>query len=131
MNLNTKILKIIKLISIIENKYINTNFYLIKNLSVGDIILLGYKITEGTKERTQVYEGIIIAKQNKTICKTFTLKQVLLNISIEHIYFFNSPKIIFITKKYNLTINRSKLYYMRFLKKKALYKKLKNKNLTK
>lgn len=131
MNLNTKILKIIKLISIIENKYINNNFYLIKNLNVGDIILLGYKITEGNKERTQVYEGIIIAKQNKTICQTFTLKQVLLNISIEHIYFFNSPKIIFITKKYNLTINRSKLYYMRFLKKKALYKKLKNKNIKK
>lgn len=131
MNLNTKILKIIKLISIIENKYLNNNFYLLKNLSVGDIILLGYKITEGNKERTQVYEGIIIAKQNKTICKTFTLKQVLLNISIEHIYFFNSPKIIFITKKYNLTINRSKLYYMRFLKKKALYKKLKNKNIKK
>lgn len=131
MNLNTKILKIIKLISIIENKYINNNFYLIKNLNVGDIILLGYKITEGNKERTQVYEGIIIAKQNKTISQTFTLKQVLLNISIEHIYFFNSPKIIFITKKYNLTINRSKLYYMRFLKKKALYKKLKNKNIKK
>jgi large subunit ribosomal protein L19 len=95
------------------------------SIQVGDIIRLAYLIPEGDKERTQYYEGLIIAIKNYGLGKTFTLRRSVQNIGIEQIFLLNSPKIISITKKQSSKVRRAKLYFIRNLQKKSTRLKIK------
>ena len=64
------------LINLVESKYIKTELTNKTIIEIGDLIRVGYKIPEGDKERTQFYEGVIIAKQNKGLRQTFTLRRI-------------------------------------------------------
>ena len=55
---------------------------------------IGYTIQEGNKERIQYYEGVIIAKQNRGLGKTFTIRRIVQGIGVEQVFLFNSPKIV-------------------------------------
>ena len=69
----------VDLIKLIEKKYLKENALLTdtnQNLRVGDIIRLGYLIPEGGKDRTQYYEGLIIAINNRGLGKSFTLRGI-------------------------------------------------------
>lgn len=94
-------------------------------ISVGDIIRIGYLIPEGNKERTQYYEGLIIAQKNRGLGKTVTLRRTVQNIGLEQVFFLNSPKIVSIIKKQSSKVRRAKLYFMRNLKGKATRLKIK------
>lgn len=122
MNSPVTILKNKNYVNYIENKYVE-NSYLTKSynqtLNVGDIIRLGYLIPEGEKDRIQYYEGLIIAKKNRGLGKTFTLRRSVQGIGIEQIFLENSPKIVSILKKQSSKIRRAKLYFVRQLKGKA------------
>ena len=101
----------------IENKFMNSS--LKEKIHTGDIVRIGYLIPEGDKERTQYYEGLIIATNNHSIRETFTLRRSVQGIGLEQIFVLHSPKIISITKKQSSKIRRSKLYFIRGLKGKA------------
>jgi large subunit ribosomal protein L19 len=88
-------------------------------LFVGDNIKLGVLIKEGNKERTQYYEGIIIAKKNTGLNKTITVRRVLQGIGIERIFLIHSPKLISLEVTKSSRVRRSKLYYLRSLSGKA------------
>lgn len=88
-------------------------------LEVGDILRIGYTIYEGSKERVQYYEGVVIAKQNRGLGKSFTIRRSVQGIGIEQIFLLNSPKIISITKKQSSKVRRAKLYFLRGLTGKA------------
>lgn len=100
----------------IEAKQLKPNLPL---FFVGDQVKLGVLITEGNKERTQYYEGILIAQKNSSINKTITLRRVLQNIGIERIFLIHSPKIVSIDVTKSSRVRRSKLYYLRRLSGKA------------
>lgn len=100
------------LIHLIEKKFLRPDTY---NLSVGDIIKIGYKIPEGEKERIQFYEGLIISKKNRSIGKSFTIRRNVQGIGIEQIFLLNSPRITSIIKKQSSKIRRAKLYFIREL----------------
>lgn len=109
-------------IKLIENKFIENSFVFKsfkEGINVGDILRIGYIIPEGDKERTQYYEGLVIAKKNKGLGKTFTLRRTVQGIGIEQIFVLNSPKIVSILKKQESKIRRAKLYFIRNLKGKA------------
>jgi len=88
-------------------------------LFVGDNVKLGVLIKEGNKERTQYYEGIIIAQKNTRINKTITVRRVLQGIGIERIFLVHSPKLVSLEVTKSSRVRRSKLYYLRNLSGKA------------
>lgn len=124
----TKILKTKKnpkissnLIKVIEAKYskINSTINTQIEVEIGDIVRIGYLIPEGEKDRTQYYEGLIIAKQNKGLGKSFTMRRTVQGIGVEQIFLVHSPKLISITRKQASKVRRAKLYYLRALSGKA------------
>ena len=117
-----------ELIKSIETKYLkNENFLDKKNplVEIGNIIRIGYLIPEGEKERTQYYEGLVIAIKNKGIGKSFLIRRNVQGIGIEQIFLLNSPKIISIVKKQGSKVRRSKLYFLRELRGKSTRLKIK------
>ena len=114
------------LIKIVENTFLeNLNKEKNTPINVGDIIKLQYKIPDGDKERIQSYEGLIIAKQNRGLGKSFTLRRNVDGIGVEQVFLENSPKIVSIKINQASKIRRSKLYFIRQLKGKATRLKVK------
>ena len=124
MNTETKV-KISNndLIKSVENKYLKEmNIKSDSNntrLEVGDILRIGYTIYEGAKERIQYYEGVVIAKQNRGLGKSFTIRRTVQGIGVEQVFLLNSPKILSITKKQSSKVRQAKLYFLRGLTGKA------------
>jgi large subunit ribosomal protein L19 len=114
------------LIKYIEDKYLNTQEPREKaSIEIGDLIRLGYTISEGDKERIQYYEGLVIAINNRGLGKSFVLRRTVQGIGVEQIFAFNSPKLVSIVKKQSSKVRRSKLYYIRNLRGKATNLKIK------
>jgi large subunit ribosomal protein L19 len=106
------------LIKFVEEKYLKNAPYSTKGedlIRIGDIIRIGYTIQEGSKERTQYYEGLVIAQQNKGLGRTFTIRRMVQGIGVEQIFLLNSPKIISVVRKQMSKVRRSKLYFIRNL----------------
>ena len=89
------------------------------DFEIGDTVRVHYKIVEGTRERVQVYEGTVIAVNNRGAARTFTVRRISYDVGVERVFPVNSPRIakIEITKKSK--IRRGKLYYLRGRKGKA------------
>lgn len=83
------------------------------NISIGDTIKVTVRIKEGTKERSQNYEGTVIKIKGSHINKTFTVRRVFQNVGVERVFFFHSPKIENIEVLRSGKSRRSKLYYLR------------------
>lgn len=88
-------------------------------LRIGDTIKVHVKIREGEKERIQVFEGTLIARKNKGISTTITVRKISFGTGVERIFPLNSPTI----DKFDIVrtgfVRRAKLYYLRALKGKA------------
>jgi len=109
-------------IQLIENKFLQNSFISSKaekKIQIGDIVKIGYLIPEGDKERTQYYEGLIIAQKNRGLGQTITLRRSVQGIGIEQIFLIHSPKIVSIIHKQSSKVRRAKLYFVRSLKGKA------------
>jgi large subunit ribosomal protein L19 len=83
------------------------------DFEVGDTVKVHYKIIEGTRERVQVYEGVVIAIDNKGGGKTFTVRRVSYDVGVERIFPLLSPKIAKIEVLRKGKTRRSKLYFLR------------------
>jgi len=115
-------------ITLIEKEFLKTkNITILKNLKIGNIISIGYNISDENKEKIQYYEGIIISKKNKNLNQTFTLFRNSNGIKIEQIFFLYSPNIISVIVKKQLKIRKAKLYFLKTLKtQKIKFKEKKN-----
>ena len=98
------------IIRAIEAKQIKENA---ENFSVGDTVKVFFKIVEGTTERVQVFEGIVIAKNNSGIRKTFTVRKISYGVGVEKIFPVHSPRIEKIEVLRRGRVRRAKLYYLR------------------
>lgn len=85
----------------------------------GDKVKVHVKVVEGSRERTQAFEGVVIRRQGSGARETFTVRRVTFGIGVERIFPVHSPSInkIEIVKKGR--VRRAKLYYLRKLKGKA------------
>ncbi|MBN2403158.1 MAG: 50S ribosomal protein L19 [Spirochaetes bacterium] len=84
-----------------------------RNFYVGDTVKVHYKIVEGNRERVQVYEGIVIAINNKGISKTFTVRKISFDIGVERVFPVFSPRIAKIEVTRKGKTRRAKLYFLR------------------
>jgi large subunit ribosomal protein L19 len=100
----------------IESKYLKPK---LPQLFVGDRIKVGVKIKEGNKERTQPYEGDIIAMAGTGINTTITVRKTFQGVGVERVFLIHSPKIESIKVLQRGKVRRAKLYYLRRLTGKA------------
>lgn len=98
---------------------------------IGDTVKVHYKIIEGNRERIQIFEGIVIAIDNKGISKTFTVRKISFDIGVERIFPLYSPKIAAIDVVRKGKARRAKLYFLRERTGKSAKLKEKRAKLTK
>ena len=85
----------------------------VPSFNVGDTVKVSFKVIEGTKERIQAFEGIVIAKRNSGIRETFTVRRVSYGVGVEKTFPVNSPLIDRIEVVRHGKVRRAKLYYLR------------------
>ena len=86
---------------------------------VGDTVRVSVKVVEGTRERLQAFEGVVIAKKNGSVRETFTVRRVSFGVGVERTFPLHSPKIGSIQVVKRGLVRRAKLYYLRNLTGKA------------
>ncbi len=85
----------------------------IPDIKVGDTVRVHQRITEGNKQRIQVFEGIVIKKQNGGLNETFTVRRVAYGVGVEKTFLIHSPLIEKIEVIRVGKVRRAKLYYLR------------------
>ncbi|WP_254563718.1 50S ribosomal protein L19 [Oscillatoria sp. HE19RPO] len=80
---------------------------------VGDSVRVGVRIREAGKERTQPYEGVVIAMRNGGINETITVRRVFQGVGVERVFLLHSPRIESIKVLRRGKARRAKLYYLR------------------
>ncbi len=87
--------------------------------NVGDTVKVSVKVIEGTRERIQAYEGVVIAKRGGGISETFTVRRISFGVGVERTFPLHSPKVTDIKVVKKGAVRRAKLYYLRGLTGKA------------
>jgi large subunit ribosomal protein L19 len=85
----------------------------------GDTVVVEVKVKEGDRERTQAYEGVVVAKRNRGLNSSFTVRKISHGEGVERVFQTFSPSIGEITVKRRGNVRRAKLYYLRDLAGKA------------
>jgi large subunit ribosomal protein L19 len=85
----------------------------IPDFSPGDTLRVNVKVTEGTRERIQVFEGVCIARKNRGLNSSFTVRKISYNEGVERIFPLYSPRIDSIELVRRGDVRRAKLYYLR------------------
>jgi large subunit ribosomal protein L19 len=85
----------------------------------GDTVVVQVKVVEGTRERLQAFEGIVIAKRNRGINSAFTVRKISHGEGVERVFQTHSPVVQDIQVKRRGDVRRAKLYYLRDLSGKA------------
>lgn len=85
----------------------------------GDSVRVHVKVVEGTRERVQLFEGVVIARQSGGVRETFTVRRVSYGIGVERTFPVHSPRLEKIEVVRKGIVRRAKLYYLRNLTGKA------------
>ncbi|GGA92232.1 50S ribosomal protein L19 [Ornithinibacillus halotolerans] len=85
----------------------------------GDTVKVHVKVVEGTRERIQVFEGVVIKRQNGGISETFTVRKISYGVGVERTFPVHSPRVDKIEVVRRGIVRRAKLYYLRNLRGKA------------
>ena len=91
----------------------------VPSFNVGDTVKVSVKVIEGTRERIQAYEGIVIAKRGGGISETFTVRRISFGVGVERTFPLHSPKVTEVKVVKKGAVRRAKLYYLRGLTGKA------------
>ena len=83
------------------------------NFNVGDTVRVHTRVKEGGKERVQIFEGIVIAKNGTGINESFTVRKISYNVGVERVFPLHSPLITKIDVIRRGDVRRAKLYYIR------------------
>lgn len=85
----------------------------VPEFSIGDTVRVHVRITEGEKERTQAFEGTVLARQGRGPNETFTVRRVSQGIGVERVFPLSSPNVQKIVVTRRGKSRRAKLYYLR------------------
>jgi len=98
------------LIKIIESEQLKKD---LPEFNVGDTVRVFVKVVEGSRERLQAFEGLVLKKQGGGLSETFTVRRVAYGVGVERTFPLHSPRIEKIEVVRKGKVRRAKLYYMR------------------
>ncbi|GAA4649940.1 50S ribosomal protein L19 [Kistimonas scapharcae] len=79
----------------------------------GDTVIVQVKVKEGTRERLQAFEGVVIAKRNRGLNSAFTVRKISNGVGVERVFQTFSPLVAEIQVKRRGDVRKAKLYYLR------------------
>ncbi|BFM16755.1 50S ribosomal protein L19 [Maricurvus nonylphenolicus] len=105
-----------KIIQELEQEQLKTD---VAEFAPGDTVVVQVKVKEGTRERLQAYEGVVIAKRNRGLNSAFTVRKISHGVGVERTFQTHSKQVDSITVKRRGDVRQAKLYYLRDLTGKA------------
>ncbi len=99
-----------KIIEAIENEQLRKD---IPKFAPGDTVVVQVKVKEGTRERLQAFEGVVIGKRNRGLNSSFTVRKISHGEGVERVFQTYSPVVDSIVVKRRGDVRRAKLYYLR------------------
>ena len=99
-----------KIIDAIENEQMQKD---IPEFAPGDTVIVQVKVKEGNRERLQAFEGVVIAKRNRGLNSSFTVRKISHGEGVERVFQTYSPLVDSIKVKRRGDVRRAKLYYLR------------------
>ena len=99
-----------KIIEAIEQEQMGKE---IPEFSPGDTVVVQVKVKEGTRERLQAFEGVVIAKRNRGLNSSFTVRKISHGEGVERVFQTYSPVVDSVELKRRGDVRRAKLYYLR------------------
>ena len=100
----------------IESKLLRSD---LPEFRVGDTVRVHYRIVEGDKERTQVFQGVVIKRHRAGARSTFSVRKVSFNVGVERVFLSHSPRIDKVEIVSRGVVRRARLFYLRDLAGKA------------
>jgi large subunit ribosomal protein L19 len=85
----------------------------VPEFSVGDTVVVRVKVKEGSRERLQSFEGVVIARRNRGLNSSFTVRKISHGEGVERVFQTHSPQIEDMKVKRRGAVRRAKLYYLR------------------
>ncbi|HJP38513.1 MAG TPA: 50S ribosomal protein L19 [Gammaproteobacteria bacterium] len=85
----------------------------IPDFAPGDTVIVQVRVKEGNRERLQAYEGVVIAKRNRGLNSSFTVRKISHGEGVERVFQTHSPSIASIECKRRGDVRRAKLYFLR------------------
>ena len=104
------------IISVLEQEQLRKD---IPDFRPGDTVKVHVKVVEGNRERVQVFEGVVIGRQNGGVRETFTVRRVSYGSGVERTFLVHSPRLAKIEVSRRGIVRRAKLHYLRGLTGKA------------
>lgn len=98
------------LIDVVEKAYLKAR---VPEFHVGDTVDVQTRIVEGDKERTQIFNGVVIGRRSRGINEAFTVRRIVGNEGVERTFLVHSPNVIDVKIKRRGRVRRAKLYYLR------------------
>src|SRR5210317_455544 len=99
-----------KIIEAIEQEQMEKE---IPKFAPGDLVIVQVKVKEGTRERLQAFEGVVIAKRNRGLNSSFTVRKISHGEGVERVFQTYSPVVDSVAVKRRGDVRRAKLYYLR------------------
>ena len=99
-----------KIISDIEQEQLKDD---VPDFAAGDTVVVQVRVKEGDRERLQAYEGVVIAKRNRGLNSSFTVRKVSHGEGVERVFQTHSPAVADIKVQRRGDVRRAKLYYLR------------------
>jgi len=99
-----------KIIEAIEQEQMDKE---IPSFAPGDTVVVQVKVKEGTRERLQAFEGVVIAKRNRGLNSSFTVRKISHGEGVERVFQTYSPVVDSVAVKRRGDVRRAKLYYLR------------------
>ncbi|MEE8237916.1 MAG: 50S ribosomal protein L19 [Gammaproteobacteria bacterium] len=99
-----------KIISELEQEQLKSD---VPDFSPGDTVIVQVRVKEGERERLQAYEGVVIAKRNRGLNSSFTVRKISHGEGVERVFQTHSPVVADIKIKRRGDVRRAKLYYLR------------------
>ena len=104
------------IISVLEQEQLRSD---IPAFRPGDTVKVHAKVVEGNRERIQIFEGVVIGRQNGGVRETFTVRRISYGVGVERTFLVHSPRLAKIEVVRHGVVRRAKLHYLRGLTGKA------------
>ena len=99
-----------KIIEELESAQLRTD---IPDFAPGDTVVVQVRVREGSRERLQAFEGVVIARRNRGLNSAFTVRKISHGVGVERTFQTHSPLIASVSVKRRGDVRKAKLYYLR------------------